>query len=253
MISRSDGGGRWLAQQDQEPLDGAVVCLARPEDGVAPFLRWPATFRDAASGAPVRLCAARYPGERDPHWWREFPSIEEQGRDLALELAARTAHGITLFGHGVSALVVYEAADELARLGVGAVARLVVSDCPPPSGAEPATPMPSQDELLERTLMASLERGDSPLLTQVEQTLRAVRAQTEAARGYRRVRPAGIGLPLCVLSWRAGESREAMAEWARCGPARFFEIDLPSTHFVRAHTEVLPILAGDYPERESEL
>lgn len=270
MSSWSEPGiGRWLAPPANAPLaPGAVVCLPRPEDGLAPFARWPLSVPAGSAGsgdpdAPVGdatpLHPAHHPGDREPGWWNAHPTIEQQGRHLAAELREREASGITLFGHGVSALVAYEAAAELSRNSSWTVGRLVVSDCPAPARAGTHTPVPTDDDVLEHALVISVESGTSPLPTLMEKTVRALLAQAAALRAYHPDHPPKLDADLCVVRWRSdpgegarrpdGEACDAsvMADWAACGAARFFDVDAAPTAFVEPPADLLRVLAGTHP------
>jgi hypothetical protein len=269
MSSWSEPGiGRWLAGPGHAPLTpGGVVCLPRPEDGLTPFARWPMTVpaescaSTNANSSPdtIPLYRARYPADREPAWWHTHATIEQQAADLAQELRDREATAITVFGHGVSALVAYEAAAELTRTSSWTINRLIVSDCPAPTHAGTYNPPPTDDEALEHALVISVESGASPLPSPMEKTVRALFAQAAALRAYHPTHPAKLDLDLCVVRWHTapGSRRRpdseacdhaSMADWAACGAARFFDLDAAPTTFVEPPAELLRILAGTHRE-----
>ena len=231
---------RWLDRTLQYYRGGVdLFCLPRAGCGLNQFGRWPPTVGD------ITVRVLRFPGDYDPLWWAAYASFTAQASDLVADLGESLPGRFALFGHGSSALVAYEAAAELARRGMTAPVRLIVSGSRPPQHARVAGPLPSDSALEEAALVACLEIGGNPLPSLVEASARALRAEAIASRAYEAPAPTWLSCPITAISWAQDSSADqaAMAAWAECGATTFVTLDGSRYRYAQAPPELLKIIA----------
>jgi len=235
-----------MARRPEGPGGTDLFCLPFLSYGSAEFSRWPRLAGD------VRICPLRCPADRDPGWWLERDTFQAQAADLVDDLGSSLPERFALFGHSDSALLAYEVMVALARLGMTAPVRLIVSASPAPQDAWISAPIPTEDELTEQALIACLNIGSTPLPSMLELSTRALRAQATARRKYKTSAPKRLGCPITAITWAGASeaSRLPMFGWSECGSTTFVTLDGAEFRYTQAPPSLLRIIeatAGDHP------
>ncbi|WP_328649582.1 alpha/beta fold hydrolase [Amycolatopsis sp. NBC_00348] len=224
-----------------------VICLPFAGAGASFFRAWQPLAPESLDVVAVQLAGREERFVDEPHadvgraLDDVLPAVVER-----IEGAAR----IALFGHSLGAVLAFELARRLDRLGAP-LTRLFVSGSPGPwSGRESrATGLPDD------AFLAQVERFSGyahPTLRHPEMRsmlLPMLRADVEMHENYRP--DAGVTLPIPVTALRGRDdalvSAARIAEWARASTAGFRSVELTGGHMylVDRAEEVLGLLAGE--------
>lgn len=119
---------RWLRTLGGEfDTAGAVICYPHAGAGASAYAGWP---RRIAPG--YTMLAVQPPGRHDRSAEVSHTSVQDAAGELAAEVAALRLNSVVLLGHSFGALVMYETAQALRRIGAPAPDLLVVSGQQPP-------------------------------------------------------------------------------------------------------------------------
>jgi surfactin synthase thioesterase subunit len=158
---------------------------------------------------------------------------------IAVDLAPRVVQEVAdtpyvLFGHSMGAYLAVAVLDRVAALGAALPARLVLSGAAPPQRPPPERiwELPA-DRFIERIValggMPSAVMESAELL---ELFTPILRADFEAAAGYRDARCRELPVPVVVLRGREDRMAQwAGGSWAACFRGGAQTLDLPGGHF----------------------
>jgi medium-chain acyl-[acyl-carrier-protein] hydrolase len=161
---------RWT--RPEEP-NLRLYCLGRAGAGATPFRAW-----DELVGPGVELCAVRLPGRENRIREAPLSSTAAVVEELHPVVAAEAETPFALFGHCFGALVMFELARALRRVGLPSPVALFVGEQIAPATAGP----PGDGELTRDELLRRLEElggtdakllGSDEFLALMEPALRA--------------------------------------------------------------------------------
>jgi len=246
-MSRLDSG--WLRTLGGElATAGAVICYPHAGAGAGAYAGWP---RRIAPGYSV--LAVQPPGRHDRVAEAGRASVQDGAAEFATEVAALRLDSVVLLGHSFGALMMYETARALRRIGAPAPELLVVSGQQPPAstGGSAVRREWTDQELLDlchdlgAVEVAELTR-DLDVRTLILDPLRADLALFEQYR-YEPGDP--LSVPIRVLT---GEQDPATTQDCRLGWAALTERETtarsyPGGHFFieSARSAVIADLARD--------
>ncbi|MFI7453015.1 thioesterase II family protein [Nonomuraea sp. NPDC049714] len=188
------------------PLSSATVrlfCVPYAGGGAAVFRHWPALLPPT-----VAMSAIRLPGRESRISEPPLADIGQMVAAVAADLAATAATGqpYALFGHSFGALVAFELAREMRARELPAPRRLFVSAHRAPDadvGTPPIRDLSDRDFLDKVIRYGGMPQEvlDSPDL--LAMVLPALRADIDAAEGYRFVAGAPLDCPISVFGGRS--------------------------------------------------
>ncbi|MFF3641403.1 thioesterase II family protein [Streptomyces sp. NPDC002564] len=214
----------WLRRLDDRPdADTRLICLPHAGGSASVFRAWLADWDDGPE-----LWAVQYPGRED-RTDDELPgTLPELAQHIALALQWMADKPYTLFGHSMGAVVAYETARQVVRLGLPAPTRLIASGSPPPDGAAAQAAQEDQGPDV-RWLREDGESPDPELHRAAVRTLEDDLALlTSYARG-----PQPLDVPITVLSNKDDPDmdEDAVMDWGRFTEAEMRHVSLPGDHF----------------------
>ncbi|MET8008292.1 thioesterase II family protein [Nonomuraea glycinis] len=188
-----------------QPSPAAVhlLCVPYAGGGAAVFRHWPALLPPTLAVSAIRL-----PGRESRIGEPPLADIGQMVTAAADDLAADTATGrpYALFGHSFGALVAFELAREMRARDLPAPRRLFVSAHRAPdadAGTAPLGDLSDQEFLDKVTRYGGMPQEvlDAPDL--LDMVLPALRADIDAAEGYRFVPGAPLNCPISVFGGRS--------------------------------------------------
>ncbi|WP_078908167.1 thioesterase II family protein [Streptomyces vietnamensis] len=196
-----DHPGPWLRRYHGTPARAGATLVCFPHAGGSASFYYP--YSEALS-ARYDVIAVQYPGRQDRHREPCMESVGELSRTIAAELAARVPadRPLAFFGHSMGAVVGFETARALERLGTGRAPDLFLA-----SGRR--APALSRDDgihrLPDRALLAELQKLggtdvrmlDDPELFQL--VVPTIRADFAAVETYRPEAGARVNCPVVAL------------------------------------------------------
>lgn len=214
------------------PVPGAtarLVCIPYAGGGASAFAGWGAGLNG------IELWLAQLPGRERRFLEAPAASMEEIVRPLAREVADRVRAPFALFGHSMGALIAFETARELRRLGGPEPAHVFVSATRPPHETWPIRAQLLTDPELAQW-MARL--GGVPAAVMADRELvdlivPILRADLDVCRGYAYQHEDPLSCPVTAF---AGQSDflalpAAMAAWERHTTGAFRLVAMPGGHF----------------------
>ena len=223
---------RWFLCAEPRPdARLRLVCFPYAGGGTAPFRRWPQRL-----GLEVELWAAQLPGRDARRGEAPVPDLRELGRSLADALARAGGPPCAFYGHSMGAVLAFETARALRRLGVPGPEGIVVSACAAPHlpHLKPPTYHLPEDEF--RRELARLNGTPRELLESDE--LMALmtpllRADFRACQTYAYVAEAPLACPITALGGEADTevAREDLEGWRMHTTGAFACRMLAGDHF----------------------
>ncbi len=238
--------GCWVVRPRPNP-DARVrlFCLPSAGGGPAVFHRWPV-------GLPsdVEVCAVQLPGRgarlNEAPFDRTAPLVET----LAVHLVPYLDRPFAFFGHSMGALVSFELARLLRRMGAGTPRHVFVAAFRAPQLHDPRRAL---HDLPEPELIAQLRRLNgipAQLIDEVELmqlVLPAVRADLAACETYEYSRETPLSCPITAFGGRTDPKaeRDELEPWREQTSGHFELHILPGDHFFvhSAGEQLLPIIA----------
>ncbi|WP_181804275.1 thioesterase II family protein [Streptomyces shenzhenensis] len=212
-------------------MERALVCLPFAGGGAGFYRAWKELPAGCPSVVPVQL-----PGREelfaDPPYKTAISAAEELAPHIA-ELV-RGYGGYALFGHSLGAVLAYEVAKVLARLGGAAPEHLFVSGAPGPwSGREErATGLPDDEFLARVEEFAGYrhEALDDPELREI--LLPLLRTDVEMHENYKPQSDEPLTIPVTALRGNqdALVSADQAREWAAATTGGFRYVEIPGWH-----------------------
>ncbi|WP_217562343.1 thioesterase II family protein [Streptomyces sp. GbtcB6] len=224
-----------------------LACLPFAGGGAGFFREWEKLAMPEVTMLPVQL-----PGREerflDPPFTDVADAVAELTPGILTEAGEEAA--IALFGHSLGAVLAYEIARELERIGYPGLRHLYVSGSPGPYNgrSERVTGLPDQEFLSGVQRFAGYRHAalDHPDL--VEILLPLLRADAEMHENYL---PSGTGplsVPITALRGEGDElvSREQSEQWANetGGPFTYREFPGGHMYLVDEREKVLRVVAG---------
>ncbi|MDJ1134222.1 thioesterase II family protein [Streptomyces iconiensis] len=144
-----------------------LICFPHAGGGASLFRAWVPSMPDDCA-----LWAVQYPGREDRITERHCDSVPQLARRIAYALQWAMDTPYALFGHSMGAIVAYETAREVDKLGLTSPLRLIASGSPPPDQAaaacraerDAASPPPASAQEAERPVTATALETDTDLL-----------------------------------------------------------------------------------------
>lgn len=196
---------------------------------------------------PVQL-----PGREERFLDDPFTEVADAVAELTPRILADAgeAADIALFGHSLGAVLAYEIARELERIGHPGLRHLFVSGSPGPHNgrAERATGLPDEEFLAGVQRFAGYRHAafDDPEL--VEILLPLLRADVEMHESYQASGTEPLSVPITVLRGDGDElvSRKESEQWAGVTRGPFTYRELPGGHMylVDEPERVLRVVTG---------
>lgn len=232
-----------------------LVCFPYAGGGTVPFRRWPERL-----GPHVELWAAQLPGREGRRAEPAATDLRALGRTLAAELAHSAASPCAFFGHSMGAVLAFEAARELRRLGAPGPRALVVSAAQAPHLPHlkpPTYHLPDADFRAELARLNGTPRElleSEELMALMTPTLRA---DFEACQTYVYVDEPALDCPITAVAGASDTevAPASMQAWSRHTSGAFacrvlagdhFFIHSAAGAFLRVLAEALdPLLQGD--------
>jgi surfactin synthase thioesterase subunit len=224
-----------------------LACLPFAGSGAGFFREWERLGISAVTMLPVQL-----PGREERFTDDPFTEVADAVAELTPRILADAGEGapVALFGHSLGAVLAYEIARELERIGHPGLCHLFVSGSPGPHDgrAERATGLPDKEFLagVERFAGYRHPAFDDPDL--VEVLLPVLRADVELHENYRPTSAEPLSVPITALRGERDElvSREQAGQWAGVTRGPFAYRELPGGHMylVDEPEWVLRVVAG---------
>ncbi|MEU0991964.1 alpha/beta fold hydrolase [Streptomyces sp. NPDC005953] len=238
-------GSRSAAEPETDVLP--LVCLPFAGSGAGFYRAWAQSPTPGVAILPVQL-----PGREEQFIDAPFTDAAEAATRLAplvVDLTAGVA-SFALFGHSLGAVLSYELAHELARLGHPGLTHVYVSGSPGPwSGRDARATGLSDDEFLERVQEFAGYRHqafDNPDLRDL--LLPVLRADVAMHENYKPATDEPLRVPVTALRGvdDALVSAEHARQWRTATSAEFRYVELPGGHMYLADSpaELLRTIAG---------
>lgn len=214
----------WLRRLDTRP-EGAsrLICFPHAGGSASIFRTWLPGWDHAAE-----LWAVQYPGREDRTEELLPDTLGGLAQQIALALQWKSDKPFALFGHSMGAVVAYETARRLTRLGLTAPTRLIASGShSPDTAAERAGQEDSADDV-----QWLREHGADPDEELQQTAARVLTADLGLLTGYR-TSPTPLGIPLTVLRNQDDPDLdgETFTSWARFTTSGLRRETLPGDHF----------------------
>jgi surfactin synthase thioesterase subunit len=224
-----------------------LACLPFAGSGAGFFREWGKLGISELDILPVQL-----PGREERFTYDPFTEVAVAVAELTPKILADTGDGaaIALFGHSLGAVLAYEIARELERIGHPGLCHLFVSGSPGPHNgrSERATGLADKEFLAGVQRFAGYRHAafDDPDL--VEVLLPVLRADVEMHENYRATSAEPLSVPITALRGEGDElvSREQAEQWADVTRGSFDYRELPGGHMylVDEPKQVLRVIAG---------
>jgi len=218
-----------------------LVCLPFAGSGAGFYRAW-----KEVPSADVTVLPVQLPGREELFLEEPFTDATDAAERLAPQIAELTAEfpSFGLFGHSLGAVLCYEIAWELQRLGHPGLSHLYVSGSPGPrSGRDSRATGLNDDEFVERVQEFAGYRHaafDNPDLREL--LLPVLRADVAMHENYKPSTNEPLAVP--VTSLRGSEdalvSGEHARQWREITKAEFTYVELPGGHmYVSESAEAL--------------
>jgi surfactin synthase thioesterase subunit len=225
-----------------------LACLPFAGSGAGFFRAWEKLDLPEFTILPVQL-----PGREERFLDDPFTEVADAVAELAPAILADAEEGapIALFGHSLGAVLAYEIARELERLGQNSGLRhLFVSGSPGPHNgrAERATGLADKEFLAGVQRFAGYRHAafDDPELAEI--LLPVLRADVEMHENYRATSTEPLSVPITALRGKGDElvSQEQAEQWADVTRGSFEYQELRGGHMylVDEPEQVLRVIAG---------
>ncbi|WP_328609415.1 alpha/beta fold hydrolase [Amycolatopsis sp. NBC_00345] len=230
-----------------------LACLPFAGSGAGFFREWEKLEIAEVTVLPVQLPGREERFPDDP-FTEVADAVAELTPTILADFGKRADAGegatIALFGHSLGAVLAYEIARELERIGHPGLCHLFVSGSPGPHNgrAERATGLPDQEFLAGVQRFAGYRHAafDDPEL--VEVLLPVLRADVEMHENYQPAGTEPLSVPITALRGEQDElvSREQAEQWAGVTRGPFAYRELPGGHMylVDEPEGVLRVIAG---------
>ncbi|MFE0019377.1 thioesterase II family protein [Amycolatopsis sp. NPDC059021] len=228
--------------------ENMVICLPFAGAGASFFRAWQPLAPDSLRVVAVQLAGREERFVDEPH--ADVASAVDDVLPAVLE-QIDGAGRIALFGHSLGAVLAFELARRLDRLGGLPLARLFVSGSPGPWSGRVSRATGLSDD----AFLAQLHRFSGyshPALDHPEMRamlLPMLRADVEMHENYRPGTDRPLPIPVTALRGQDDElvSAGQAGQWADASTAGFRSVELPGGHMYLADQagEVLRLLAGD--------
>ncbi|MGW8328769.1 thioesterase II family protein [Streptomyces sp. NPDC055897] len=214
----------WLRCLDTRPdAPTRLICFPHAGGSASVFRAWLSAW-----DASTELWAVQYPGREDRTTESMPGTLSDLARHIALTLQWKSDKPFAFFGHSLGAVVAYETASQLSRLGLTTPSRLIASGSPPPgSAAEQA----GQDDNAESVQW--LHDGPPPDAELQQAAARVLAADLDLLARYPQRTPTPLDIPLTVLRNRddPGLDAGALAPWDQYTTCGVDTVTLPGDHF----------------------
>ncbi|MDX2287784.1 MAG: SDR family NAD(P)-dependent oxidoreductase [Hyphomicrobiaceae bacterium] len=227
-----------------------LICLPPGGGGVHVFRSWSDRLPDW-----IEVVAVEPPGRGRRMREAAIADMVTMRRALAAAIAAETDRPYALFGHSVGALIAFETALELTRIGAEPPLQLFLAGYPPPAIAAAAAPMHG---LPDRALMAALDgfgalAAFGPQWAKSDDVARLildpVRADFRLAETHRVAADARLAVPITVLGGASDPivAAQDLSGWSAHAGAGLDVRILPGGHFFTqsAEGDLLAGMAGE--------
>lgn len=224
-----------------------LACLPFAGSGAGFFREWEKLGVSEVTVLPVQL-----PGREERFVDDPFTDVADAVAELTPKILAGAgeAAALALFGHSLGAVLAFEIARELERIGHPGLSHLFVSGSPGPHNGrtERATGLADQEFLAGVQRFAGYRHAafDDPEL--VEVLLPVLRADVEMHENYRATSTEPLSVPITALRGEADElvSREQAEQWAGVTRGAFTYRELAGGHMylVDEPKQVLSLIAG---------
>jgi surfactin synthase thioesterase subunit len=223
-----------------------LACLPFAGSGAGFFRGWERSDLSETTLLPVQL-----PGREERFLDDPFTEVAVAVAELTPRILADAGERapIALFGHSLGAILAYEIARELERIGHSGLCHLFVSGSPGPYNGrtERATGLPDTEFLAGVQRFAGYRHPafDDPELAEV--LLPILRADVELHENYQATSTEPLAVPITALRGERDElvSREQAEQWARVTRGPFAYRELPGGHMylVDEQERVLHVIA----------
>ncbi|SES47876.1 Surfactin synthase thioesterase subunit [Streptomyces sp. yr375] len=224
-----------------------LVCLPFAGSGAGFYRAW-----TEVSGQDIKVLPVQLPGREELFLDEPFTDAIDAAGQLAPRIAEITAEmpDFGLFGHSLGAVLCYEIARELLRLGHPGPTHLYVSGSPGPwNGRDSRATGLNDDEFVERVQEFAGYRHaafDNPDLREL--LLPVLRADVAMHENYKPSSNEPLAVPVTSLRGEddALVSREHAQQWHETTRAEFRYVELPGGHMYLADSAeaLLRIIAG---------
>jgi medium-chain acyl-[acyl-carrier-protein] hydrolase len=208
-----------------------LVCFPYAGGGATLFRRWPERL-----GLEVELWAAQLPGREARRGEPPVPDLRALGRSLAGALAHSCDPPFAFFGHSMGAVLAFETARELRRLGARGPEGIVVSACGAPHlpNLKPPTYHLPEDEF--RAELARLNGTPRELLDNSELMalmMPTLRADFTACQTYAYVAEPPLACPITAMGGKSDTevAPENLERWRVHTTGAFSLRVIPGDHF----------------------
>ncbi|GAA1970832.1 thioesterase II family protein [Kitasatospora viridis] len=223
-----------------------LACLPFAGGGAGFFREWEKRGIPEVTVLPIQL-----PGREERFIDDPFTEVADAVAELTPKIVSGAGDGnIALFGHSLGAVLAYEIARELERIGHPGLRHLFVSGSPGPHDGrtERATGLPDEQFIAGVQRFAGYRHAafDDPDLLEV--LLPILRADVEMHENYLATGTEPLSVPITSLRGEHDElvSREQAEQWAEVTRGSFTYQELPGGHmYLVDETErLLQVIAG---------
>ncbi|MFE6158650.1 thioesterase II family protein [Streptomyces sp. NPDC056486] len=224
-----------------------LVCLPFAGSGAGFYRAW-----TEVQGQDVKVLPVQLPGREELFLDAPFTDAIDTAKQLAPQVVEITTEfpAFGLFGHSLGAVLCYEIARELKRIGHPGLTHLYVSGSPGPwNGRDSRATGLNDDEFVERVQEFAGYRHaafDNPDLREL--LLPVLRADVAMHENYKPSSNEPLGVPVTSLRGEddALVSKEHAQQWGEITRDEFRYVELPGGHMYLAESAeaLLRIVAG---------
>lgn len=217
-----------------------LFCLPYAGAGASIYRAWPGALRNAAEVWPVHL-----PGRERRLSDPAAETIENLATRTAKGIAAHLDRPFVLFGHSMGALICYEVARALRRLGLRQPDALMLSGYGGPHLPDNRPPIHALPDEAFKDAVAALDGTPRDVMDHdelMELLLPLLRADFKLVETYRHRSEAPLDVPIFVYAGRDDRDtpQEALEGWAHCTNRPVSITVFDGGHFyVRDHAKAL--------------
>ncbi len=225
--------GRWvICQQPRPEAKLRLFCFPYAGGGASAFKSWSEVISDN-----IELCIFQMPGREERLGEKLITDMYQLVDFLVEEITTYSDRPFAFFGHSMGAIIAYETACHLRKIGSSGPLHIFLSARAAPHLQEDGDPLRFLDD---ETFIARLHRtyGAVPEAIRQSEELKKIflpilRADVELLEKYKNIRSEPLDCPISVLGGKSDPaiSKTMLAGWQSHTSAVFIQHEFPGEHF----------------------